>query len=352
MSSPDLIDPRFSELVNELRASRPAAPEELRARVDALAASEAAPRPARRWSRGRGVMLLAPVGLAAVAAAVVIGVVDSGGGGESAAVRQGQVGSRLEATTPAPRAPAPQAAAPGDNAADKSATAPSASAGRAQLYAADLTLGVNDVSAATKRTLSLTRSLGGYVRTVDYGQRAASGRAYLEVRVPIGSVQEAIARFSALGKIIEQHVSIQDIQSSIDVRFRRLQALRGQIATLQQRLAASGLTSEEKAALSAKLVRARSELTAVLREQARAQKRASFATVSLTLRKKAAQVVPPLKPSRFDRTLDRIGDVLVVELEILLYVLAVVLPLAAILGLGLWGRRTGRRRAEQRLLTR
>jgi hypothetical protein len=353
MSSPDVIDPRFDELVAELRHARPSAPEALRARVEALTGEEpAAPRrsPGLGWRRGG--LVLVPVVLSAIAAAVVIGVVDSGDRGPS------QERTALRQPPPAPKQPAAGAdqkatAAPLLKPVRSAAeAAPAASTTRAQLYEADLTVRVKDVSAATKRALNLTRSFGGYVRTVEYGKGTASGRADLVVRVPVGSVQEAIVRFSGLGTIVDQQVSIQDIQSSIDRRFRRLQALRVQIATLQEQLAASGLTEEEKAVLNARLARARAQLTALQREQAQVQKRASFATVSLGLRTKAAQVVPPAKPSRLDRTLDRIGDVLLVELEVLLYVLAIALPLVALVALVVWGRRAGRRRAEDRLLAR
>lgn len=353
MSSPDLIDPRFEELVAELRATRPSAPEGLRDRVAALGRAESTRR-TQRWGWRRGGLVLAPVALAAVAAAVVIGVVDSGGGG---GLRENTVGSVARRAVPQPPAPLRSDAAKTPPSAGldraKTASAPVASAGRTQLYAADLTVRVRDVSAATKRALNLTRSFGGYVRTVDYGKGTASGSANLVVRVPIGSVQAAIVRFSALGKIVDQHVSIRDIQPSVDARFRRLQALRGQIATLQERLSTSGLTEEQRATLNARLVRTRAELTTVQREQAQARKRASFATVSLGLRTKAAQVAPPpAKPSRLDRTLDRIGDVLLVELEVVLYVLAVAVPLAVLAALAIWGLRSGRRRSEERFLAR
>jgi hypothetical protein len=355
----EVIDPKYDELVAELRASRPAAPAELRARVGALGAPEAVPPRARRWSWWRGGLVLVPAGVAAVAAAVVIGVVDSGNGTkqQGAATQDSAAPAPLVARARSTPEKAPPAVASGrlgqePPSAPAPPPAPAASSGRTQLYAADLTVRVKDVSAATKRALSLTRSFGGYVRSVDYGKGTASGRAYLVLRVPVGSVQEAIVRFSALGKIVDQHIAIQDIQPSIDARFRRLQALRIGIAKLQQQLAGSGLTEAQRSTLNARLVRTRSELTAVQRKQAQARKRASFATVSLGLRTKAAQVVPPAKPSRLDRTLDRIGDVLLVELEILLYVLAIALPLAAIVGLVVWGRRAGRRRAEERLLAR
>ena len=64
-----------------------------------------------------------------------------------------------------------------------------------------------------------TRALGGYVRTVDYGEGRGEGTARLVVRVPIGRVQTAILRFSELGTILDQHVSVRDVQPGLDRRF-------------------------------------------------------------------------------------------------------------------------------------
>jgi hypothetical protein len=358
MSSPDLIDPRFEEIAAELRAGRPQAGAELRERVGALSAGETepvAPKPRRRLGFRRPALVLVPAALAAVAAAVVIGVVDSGGSERSvtsqATARQARSFARpgpLRAQKPVPPASRP----PVQDSLRAKPAAPAVSSGRAQLYAADLTLRVRDLSASTKRALNLTRSFGGYVRSVDYGSGTRSGTASLVLRIPVGSVQAAIVRFSALGAILDQHVSIQDIQPSIDRRFRRLQNVRREITRLQERLGAAGLSEEQRSVLEARLSRARAQLVSLQREQAQTRTRASFATVGLDLRTRKAQIVPPVGPDRLDRTLDRIGDILLKELEILLYVLVLGAPFAALGVLAAWGLRAGRRRSEDRLLAR
>ncbi len=350
MSSREVSGHELAELVAELRAGKPAAPAELRERVLARAGEQAVATPARRgrrwrWGWRRATLVLAPVALAGVAAAVVVGVVDSGGGSTL------DRGSDAAQPKLARARPWRAASAPSPAGSSRGIAPVRPTPSRAQLYTADVSIRVEDASAATKKALTLTRSFGGYVRTVDYGKGQASGTADLVVRIPIGSVQTAIVKFSALGRILDQHVSVRDVQPSIDARFRRLQALREEIATLQRRLAAPGLTDEQKATLNVALTRTRGRLTALQRVQAQARKQASYATVALHLRTKAAQqVVPPAKPSRFDRTLDRIGDVLLVELEVVLYVLAIAVPLAALVALTVWVLRTGRRSGEQRLL--
>ena len=129
-----------------------------------------------------------------------------------------------------------------------------ATPGRAQLYDAELTLKIKDLSTATKQALRLTRDFHGYVRSVDYGSGTERGSAYLVLRVPVGSVQEAIVKFSALGRILDQHVSIQDVQPTVDKRFRQMQAQRDQITKLQAKLQDQSLTTAQRAALADELV--------------------------------------------------------------------------------------------------
>jgi Domain of unknown function (DUF4349) len=322
MSTPELAG--FGEIMGELRVARPAAPQGLPAQV--LVLGEPASR--RQRSLRRPALLLAPAGLAAAAAAaVVIGVVQSGGEQQPVVLRQSAV-----------KGPAPLTKELAPTATD--AAGLPATRSRAQRYQAELTLRVNDLSAQTKHALRLTRSLRGYVRTVDYGQGQKTGSAYLVVRIPVRRVQEAIVRFSALGTILGQHVSIQDVQPSIGRRYRQIQVLRRRIAALE------GQTSPEAKALLEELNR---RLTALQREQAQTLRSASFATVSLALRTKDAAVAPPA-PGRIERTFDRAGTVLLQELAVLVYVVVVALPLLILAAAAYLAARSLRRRSLDRLL--
>ena len=341
MSSPE-IDERFKGLVRELRSARVAAPEALRERVREIARGEPEPPPARqpRLRRRRAVLVLAPAAVAAAAVTgVVVGVVASDDGGERV-VSRGALPSQKQA-------PVPEAARRSLDL-GKSAVAPSL--GRAQQYEAELTIRVGDLSEATKRALRLTRSLGGYVRTADYGSGERSGTAHLVVRIPIGGVQEAIVRFSSLGTILDQRVSVRDIQPSIDRRFRRMQALRAEIAKLTKRIASLGADSPEREYLEAELARVRGELVALQREQRQARRQASLATVSLGLRSGEAGAAAPAEPGRLERALDGAADVLVKELVVLVYVFVVGAPFVLLAALALGGARTRRRRLDERLL--
>jgi len=316
MSSHDLIDEQFEELVAELRSTAPIASPELRARVREIAARQ--PKPVRQ--RPRLAWVLAPVAAAAVAGAVAVGIVSSGGGtSQPTATDAGQSAKSVQ--TP-------------EVLAGLARTAPVAPGQRAQLYAARLTLRVADLSAATQRALRTTRRFGGYIRVIEYGSGTKSGTAVLVLRVPIGRVQQAIMTFSELGKILDQHVSVRDAQPTLDRRYARIQELRRAIPSL---------TGEERA-------RAEAELEALQVAQARDRQRTSFATVSLHLRTKEADVAVPAEPTRIGRALERAARVVGAELAALVYALVVAAPFLLLGAAAILGARALRRRSDARLM--
>ena len=150
-SSPDLI--------HELRASRPSAPLELRARVREIAAAQPKPAPWASWRFPvrRGVLVAVPAAVAVVfATAGVIGLASSDAPSTEALRQSGAADA--PATTEAGKQVAPA----------QDATALSAG-DRAQRVSATLTVEVSDsdaVSRAAQDALDLTRSLGGLRRVV------------------------------------------------------------------------------------------------------------------------------------------------------------------------------------------
>src|SRR5438132_1620832 len=106
-------------------------------------------------------LVAVPTAVVLAAAGALVGGFATSGGGKKQVIsvtRGPAFGAKA--------APAPSRSAPGASvhkAAGAGATiAPSG--GRAQLYTADITLRVKNLSAATKSALATTRSLGGYVR--------------------------------------------------------------------------------------------------------------------------------------------------------------------------------------------
>jgi hypothetical protein len=335
--------PEHEAIVEQIRAARIAASQELREQVLALASAPPAP-PRRVLVRRRTALVLMPACLAlAVAGALAYGLASSGT--QSRPVAHGEAARTLAPTTLQQAVPRPKDSVGGG------ASIP-ATPGRAQRYEAELALRVKDLSAATKRALGLTRGFRGYVRSVDFGSGAERGRATLVLRVPVGSIQEALVRFSALGTIVDQHVSIRDVQPQVDGRFRRLQALRDSIVRLQGRLENPALSAAERKTLEDRLVTARRRLVALRQEQARRQRETSFATVSLGLRSAAAAVAAPHEQGRIGRGLHRSGELLLDELRVLVYVLIVGAPLFLLAAAAFGAARVRRRRVEARLLAR
>ena len=337
-SSPDLI--------SELRAARPAAPADLRARVRTIAAEPSArtTQARRRFPIQRGLLVALPAAAAlALASAGVLGIAHSGG---SATALRDQA---VEKTRAGSAQLAPPAVAQGTHGALDSTAAQST--GRAQQVGATLTVEVknsNGVSHAAQDALDLTRSLGGYVvsSSVATGEQ---GSASIVVRIPVARVQEAIAGLSGLGRIVSQQVQISDLQATLEQLEKREATVRGQIARIRARLATESLDPQTEAALRAKLQTLRSELVDLRTGISTTNAEARMATVQLSVVTPdvAGTVVPA---SRIHRTIDGALNILAWEGIVLLGILIVLAPLVLV-GLAAWlGRRLYRKHEAERLL--
>ena len=377
-ATPEADEQRLARLIYELQATRPAPPEALRSRTDALAATESARRPTLfdRFSLRRALLVLAPaVVVVAVGAAVIQGVVSATSPAEEA-----QSQAQLE-TNPAANAyqetaqvqgrelskPAPQATATPDSARsaapplDQTLNAsgglafPTISPGRTQDYYADLRVRVddlNDLSDRTQDALRLTRRYGGYVVSTNYrNTRSDQGDATLELRVPVGRVQEALVAFSELGAIVSQNVSIRDLQAQIDRWTRDIRRLRDRMAALRASLLDPNLTAAERARIESQLAQARAGVASLEQQRRVLQRQGRFAKISLALTTQQAAAKDE-SPGRIERALDDAGSLLAKEVALGLYALIVASPFLLLLGLAIVGARVGRRRADQRLLER
>ncbi len=334
-SSPDLI--------HELRGSRPAASAALRARVREISAQETQPAP---WARfrfpvRRAALIAVPAAAAvAFASAGVLGLARSDGTTE-AFREQALTGEAAPQSTPAPDY----------GGAGQGGSAIGPTAGRAQRVSATLTVEVPDsdaVSRAAQDALDLTRRLGGHVVSASVAT-GDEGSAALTVRVPVEKVQEAIVGLSALGRIVSQQVTIDDLQESLDALERRAASVKNQIARIAARLESESLDAETRAVLETRLRTLRSELRQLRGGIASTSAEARMSTIQLTVVTPGAfgAVAPP---ARLDRTIDEALNVLVWEAVVALALLIVVAPFA-IVALAAWlGRRLYRRREEDRLL--
>jgi hypothetical protein len=321
-------------IAQELRASRPVASAALHERVAALG-----PQPAPRWSfhwpSRRLVLGLAAAALLAslVAAGVTRGPSKQRDAAEGFHPTLAQHGSSAGAKAYPPQQRAAKDRLPVFGA----ATVPAANAARLQRYQATLRLRVDDVeqlSAATRRAMTLARSLGGYVGEVQYSTHAGKrGAARVVLRVPVGSVQDALTTLTGLGTILQQQTGILDVT-------RRAGRESRQIAKLEHQLETA--SPQEAPAIRAHLRTLQAKHLRLLRS-------ASLARIVLTLTTPAQQVAAP---SRFHRTFDDAGGVLLRELQFLLYAVVVAGPLLLLGAAGVATARAARRRSDRRLLER
>ena len=363
-----------ADLITELQATRPTADGVLRDRVRLLAASE--PKPRRSLFERLSLRRLSLVAVPATAvvlfgAAAITGLLESGprpqavaSGGENPYQVQPPSAEAARIATPQLKAGTALGSVSANQGAAADATGPLPTVGRAQRYSAALTLSVKDndaLSGATQQVLRITRDLGGYVVTTSFstsdngaispdGITANAGISTLTVKVPTAKVQDAIVRFSDLGKIVGQQVQIDDLQGQVDELAKSENVLRERIARLSARLAATDLDAETRATLQARRDAARSELAQVRTARTQVDAEARYATIQLSLQTRESSVVPSV-PTRWDRGLDRAVEILVLEAMVVLYALVIVGPLAVLALLAWLGHRGLRRKQDEQLLS-
>jgi hypothetical protein len=165
----------------------------------------------------------------------------------------------------------------------------------------------------------------------------------------VAKVQDAIVQLSALGRIVSQQVTIDDLQATLDALERRERSVRAQIALVSARLETEDLDAPTRARLESRLQTLRGELRELRRDTAATNAEARMATIQVSVVTPGALGAVPV-PSRLDRTLDEALNVLVWEGVVALAIAIIAAPFAALI-LATWlGRRFYRRREEERLL--
>ena len=306
------------ELALQLRAARPVASPDLRERVHAVA-EQPTPVPRRRivWPVRRVALVAAPAVLAvALGIAVVHGLVSAKQPAEKAA-------RESTATVLPPGSSAAPAIPVGPNRflqKDRAATLNPTASGRLRQFGAGLRVQVgnrDELSDATKKAMRVARLLGGYVASVHYSApRSVRGSAVIVVRVPIDRVQDAIAEYSDLGTLLAQRLAITDVTKAVNEEAKEIARIRHEIAALE----VGGVSYDERP----RLERLQARLDFLTKRRKATVRRAELAKVSLTLVTKPKHAA---STSRFHRTLSDAGDVLVRELELLVYALIVAGPL-------------------------
>jgi hypothetical protein len=354
----------FEELVRELRAVPSEAPPAVRERVRGLGEPKARRVfPQLTWRRA--VVVLVPACVAAVVAAAAIhGIVSSSGdtGSPVAAVGRtelqptgkggaGSHGATLSAgsrTTPVFSAASPQR--------DVLAPAiPTPNPARHQDYQADLSVRVKDLDTLgdkTARAMQITQQLGGYVASLSQSSNAGQpGEADLVLRVPVAHVTDAMVRLSALGTVLEQHVSIVDLENAVRQQRQRIRALRLQIVRITAALQQPGLSPDERLRLQFQLDDARRNLSNATGQNKATLREAALSRIAFYLTtQKPIAVTEKHHRGFFTRSVSSAVGFLAGAGAVAVAALIILSPLLVLGGLVFWGVRVYRRREAQRLL--
>jgi hypothetical protein len=363
----------YEDLVSELRANPPVAPERLRQRV-----LEGAPAPRRQRSRKRKLALVVvPIAVVlAVGAALVHGFVNSGGNSRGSLAPMLNERVPGQASTTAHAAPhtiekAVQSQSFNTYSLDQDTAAASGSALAAPVTGANhgavtiptnrlvhavasLQVGVkrSELSAKTNEASQIVGSFGGYAQSVHYqATHQGDGEALLALRVPVQNAQKAIAKLGSLGTLLSQQVSTQDLQAKLTRQNNGIGSLRRAIAVYENALQSTTLTASERVAIQIKLNNARHALARLRHARNGTLNQGANADISLLLTTRNHAIVAPHHggSTRIGRLLGSAAHFLALEGIIVLYALIVLAPVLLLGALGWWILRE-RRRREERLL--
>lgn len=353
----------FAELVRELRAVPSDASPQLYERVRALGEPE--PRRAFRLPRPtrRAVLVLVPACvLAVVAAAVVRGVVVSSQAPhrESSGAVHGGAGvaapsSKRHALTPgrSDKTVYGTLTSPGQNPLSLTQSGvPAPNLNRYQDYQASLRVRVksfDSLGADTAKAMQITQSFGGYVASVQQSTTSgAPGEADLVLRVPVAHVQAAMIRLSTLGTVLDQNVSIIDLNAVVNAQRQRILQLKIQVARIMAALQ-QALSIDERLRLEFQLDQAKRNLANATGANRSTLRAAALSRIELALTTEKPAVAKHHR-SFLGRSTHAAVSFLAGAGAITLAALIILSPLLVLAFLAWLGVRTYRRREERRLL--
>jgi Fe2+ transport system protein FeoA len=224
---------------------------------------------------------------------------------------------------------------------------------RLQHQTARLTIALkssDDVSDATGQVTRAITAYGGHIATLQFATpEGTDARSEIVAKVPIERMQEATARFTALGRLAGAQVDISDLQERADTLEQRVSTVRLQIARFDAQLAATGLTRLQKATLVERRARARQRLADLNANVAQTKQEAALADLTVILVTDHAVAPAKSGSGAGDQARDALGllaDIGVVALYAAIVAAPLLLAAAALIG----GRRLVRRRRDRRLL--
>jgi hypothetical protein len=363
MTAPDTLPPELAEL-GELLREDPPRPDPAWARTLDSRAAAGFPRPPRRspWSvlKTHRRALIPVVSFACVALLVVglstvnLSSDDSGssggGGGMATSGSEGAGGGESADSAASSRSAQPKLKAGGGGGAGGFQ-----SDGRSTRYqerSAALTLAARprEIERVAAGILRVTDTVGGFVANSSVASGSGSGGSF-ELRIPNARLNKALADLSKLASVRERTQSSTDITAeTVSARGRLREAQREREGLL--RALANATTLNETEAVKARLRSVNARIASARSSVKRVANRAAYANVSVELVADRGGVAAPIDDGRWtpgDALRDAVR-VLEVAAGIAVIVLALLLPLALLGGLGaLASRMLGHRRRERAL---
>jgi hypothetical protein len=195
----------------------------------------------------------------------------------------------------------------------------------------------DELASATTRATRIATSLGGYAQSVHYASR---GSSVIDLRIPTQNVQRAIARLSALGTLVSQQISINDLEQRLETESAQIAQLRRRISALQKALQDPSLPDAQRVLLQIRLAESKRALAERLHARTGTVTSGTMAHVAVQIGTKRS-IAPVHHRGRIGRIVHSAVGFLVVEAIVVLFALIVASPVALVLGLAwLWRRRS------------
>lgn len=224
------------------------------------------------------------------------------------------------------------------------------------IASANAAVRVNEIAAASEAVIAIATSLGGFVESTNIGQSyRASDIAqpvppggdwgWVSIRVPSGSLEEAIAKLSEVGEVRSSSLSQQDVTTTaIDLR-ARVDATRASVERLTELMAQTGSVSELIEAERA-LSERQAQLESYQQQLTHLERQVAMSSLYVELER----IVPVTQadPAGFNDGLKAGWNGLIASMNALVIALGFLIPWLIVIGIAaliVWLIVRGRRRA-------
>jgi hypothetical protein len=160
---------------------------------------------------------------------------------------------------------------------------------------ANVTVQVPKVKNALRALHQLSQRVGGVITSERIDSSSSYGAAQLTLRVPSGAAQDVLAQLDDLGSVLDQNVTARDIGKEYFDANLRLSSLEATLRRYEEILKAATKV-DEILRIEGELARIRAEIEQTKGNLRWLQDRAARATLHLSLREKAPEIVQTVDP--------------------------------------------------------